>query len=182
MVLSSRQLVGLMAEESRRRVMAALILGADEPADIVRTTGLDEREVAGALDRLVRAGLVESLPDNRFHLLEGAFKMAARSEADPNPPSSFPNHPPEHQRILDQAFDGDRLIHLPAKRSRRLVVLDHLAQRFEPGRKYSEREVNAILTKADSDTATLRRYLVDAGMLDRADGRYWRSGGSVDVD
>jgi hypothetical protein len=31
------------------------------------------------------------------------------------------------------------------------------------------------------DVAALRRYLVDGGLLTRAGGVYWRSGGYVDV-
>ncbi len=182
MDLSSRRIVGLLAEESRRRVVAAMILGATELGDISKTSGVGEREVVDALDRLDNAGLVESLGEGRFHLLEQAFKMAARNEADPTPSTEFPDHSPEQQRILDQAFDGERLIRMPSKWSHKLVVLDHLVQRFEPGEKYSERQVNAMLSKADTDTATLRRYLVDASMLDRAEGQYWRSGGTFDTE
>lgn len=182
MGLSSRRLVGLLAEESRRRVVAAMILGASELGDISKTSGIAERDLVDALDRLTNAGLVESLGDGRFHLLEQAFKMAARNEADPAPSTDFPDRSPEQQRILDQVFDGERLLRMPSKWSHKLVVLDHLVQRFEPGEKYSERQVNAMLAKADTDTATLRRYLVDASMLDRADGHYWRSGGTFDID
>lgn len=56
-----------------------------------------------------------------------------------------------------------------------------MAQRFEPGERYTERQVNAELSSLYDDTATLRRYLVDEGFLDRADGEYWRSGGTVEV-
>jgi hypothetical protein len=41
--------------------------------------------------------------------------------------------------------------------------------------------VNLTLGKRHPDTAMLRRYLVDEGLLDRADGEYWRSGGSVEA-
>ncbi len=71
---------------------------------------------------------------------------------------------------------------MPAKRSRRLPLLDHVAQRFEPGRHYTEHEVNALLRPAFDDVAALRRYLVDEGFLDRSEGQYWRSGGSVALD
>ena len=39
--------------------------------------------------------------------------------------------------------------------------------------------VNLKLGLWHADTASLRRYLVDEGFLDRADGVYWRSGGTV---
>jgi hypothetical protein len=70
---------------------------------------------------------------------------------------------------------------MPSKRSKLLVVLDHLAQEFEPGRTYPEAEVNEVLTRYNDDYAALRRYLVDEGFMDREAGVYWRSGGSVDV-
>jgi hypothetical protein len=62
--------------------------------------------------------------------------------------------------------------------SKRVVILDWLVQRFEPGRRYSENIVNLMLGRAHADTAALRRALVDEGMLDRDGGEYWRSGGS----
>ncbi|MGH9192666.1 MAG: DUF2087 domain-containing protein [Acidimicrobiales bacterium] len=40
-------------------------------------------------------------------------------------------------------------------------------------------QVNAILRRFHEDVASLRRFLVDEGFLDRASGEYWRSGGGV---
>jgi hypothetical protein len=40
-------------------------------------------------------------------------------------------------------------------------------------------EVNGILRRFHDDHATLRRALVDEAFLDRAEGRYWRSGGRI---
>jgi hypothetical protein len=61
------------------------------------------------------------------------------------------------------------------------LLLDSIAQSFEPGRRYSEAEVNAILRTLHDDHAALRRYLVDEDFLSREDGRYWRTGGTVDI-
>ena len=86
------------------------------------------------------------------------------------------------QRILANFLTADGRLHtIPSKRAKLLVVLDHLAQRFEPGQVYSESEVNDLLSAAHPDVAALRRYLVDDEFLSREGGRYWRSGGTVDV-
>ncbi|WP_323099656.1 DUF2087 domain-containing protein [Intrasporangium sp. YIM S08009] len=77
------------------------------------------------------------------------------------------------------APDGS-LTAIPTKIRKRLVVLDLLAQQFEPGRRYEETEVNNTLRAYHPDVAALRRYLVEEGFLDRADGYYWRSGGTVE--
>jgi hypothetical protein len=74
--------------------------------------------------------------------------------------------------------DG-RISAMPAKRSKRLVLLDHVARRIEIGVHYSELEINALLRDLYDDYVTLRRYLVDEGFLDRDHGEYWRSGGTV---
>ena len=67
-----------------------------------------------------------------------------------------------------RAFVRDgRLTSIPAVHSKRSSILDWLAQRFEPGRRYSEQMVNLILGQVHPDTAALRRYIVDEGMLDR---------------
>ena len=76
--------------------------------------------------------------------------------------------------------DG-RLLSIPSRHAKRLVVLDHLAQRFEPGRRYDEVEVNRELRSVHEDVAALRRYLVDEGFLSRESGTYWRTGGTVPV-
>jgi hypothetical protein len=77
-------------------------------------------------------------------------------------------------------MDG-RLVQMPGKRAKRLLVLDHLAQSFEPGRTYPEKEVNAILGGFHDDYAALRRYLVEEGYLSRESNVYWRSGGTFAV-
>jgi hypothetical protein len=79
--------------------------------------------------------------------------------------------------------DG-RITAMPAKRKVRLVLLDKVAQAFEPGRRYTEAEVNAVLKALIDDHAALRRYLIDEGLMDRTggDGTYWRSGGTAVFD
>jgi hypothetical protein len=85
-------------------------------------------------------------------------------------------------RVLSNFLDVDGRLHtIPTKHAKLLVVLDFLAQSFEPGLRYPEAQVNEILTQFHPDYAALRRYLVENGFLDRSDNVYWRSGGSVDV-
>lgn len=58
-------------------------------------------------------------------------------------------------------------------------MLDYVVQVFEPGVRYREVDVSAMLRAFHPDYAMLRRYLVDEGFMQRADGVYWRSGGTV---
>jgi hypothetical protein len=92
-----------------------------------------------------------------------------------------PASPEEIEKVLRTYLRDDRLTVMPRSGRRRQILLEHIVQRFEPGRRYLEVEVNLMLRPVWSDVAALRRYLVDAGLLDRAGGEYWRIGGPVDV-
>ena len=78
------------------------------------------------------------------------------------------------QRIIDTFIRDGRLVIMPSKRGKLLVVLAHLAGCFEPGRQYAEKDVNEILGRFHDDVAALRRYLVDDGFLAREHSVYWR--------
>lgn len=67
----------------------------------------------------------------------------------------------------------------PTKNKKQLAVLRIIARQFQPGRTYTEPEVNAILAPVNYDHVTLRRLLVVHGFLARMrDGSaYWRSTG-----
>lgn len=82
----------------------------------------------------------------------------------------------ELQRYLDSS---GRVALWPAKRSTRLEAFLYLTALFEPGRLYSEREVNTLLASrlACQDYATIRRDLCDFRYLKRKrDGScYWRA-------
>ncbi len=79
-----------------------------------------------------------------------------------------------------RVFTGHgRIETLPARQARRLLLLDKIAQAFEPGVCYPERRVSLFLGALHADYAALRRYLVDGEFLSRSGGQYWRSGGTV---
>ncbi len=77
--------------------------------------------------------------------------------------------------------DG-RIATMPAKRIKRLIVLDYAAGHFDIGVRYPEVAVNGILRSLFDDYVALRRYLIDEGFLDRSGGEYWRIGGTVAMD
>jgi hypothetical protein len=176
-------LVGLLAEESRLKVLSAIVLGATDESQIATATGLDARTVRKALERLIKGGIVETTPQGTLRASTQRFKDAAQRAATERPQL----RPEELGATADQAgvlrnylVDG-KLTHIPAARSKRLVVLDFLAGQFEPGRTYPEEQVNYMLGRFHPDYAALRRYMVEEELLERRDGFYWRTGGTFDL-
>ncbi|HUP86588.1 MAG TPA: DUF2087 domain-containing protein [Acidimicrobiales bacterium] len=185
--LSAAALVGLLAEENRLLVVAALVLGAATLDDVAARSGLDVRAATSALERLAAGGLVMSDELGKgLSLRAAAFKDAAQAEArrraEAEPQDTFEGVTAEAASVLRNFVSDGRLRQIPAGQGKRRVVLDWLARRFEPGKTYSERDVNLLCGLAHPDVAALRRYLVDEGFLERRDGFYWRAGGTFELD
>jgi hypothetical protein len=78
----------------------------------------------------------------------------------------------EQERLVGRLFTDGRIARVPAKRKVRAAALLEVVRLFEPGRVYSEREVNDVLLGVHEDFAYLRRELVNYRYLEREDGRY----------
>ena len=175
--------VGLLADGDRLRVVAALVLGGSTVDELREATGLDARRTVKALTRLVDGGLVES-DKAGYRLLEEEIRSVARSAAPADDDEHADEPDAERARVLRAFVKDGRLKSIPTVRSKRLVLLDLLVQAFEPGVRYTEKRVNLELGKWHDDVSALRRHLVDEGFLERErDGRrYWRSGGTFPLD
>ena len=178
--MDAATIAGLLADPARLKVVAALALGAGTIEEVARLSGLPLNDVALAARRLARAGLVHR-DGHALALHTELFGAAARAAAESAPPPEPLSSDPAEDAVLSAFVREGRLVSIPAQLTKRRVVLEHLVRVFEPGVRYPEREVNALLAVWHADVAALRRYLVDEGLLTREAGVYWRSGGPVDV-
>jgi len=64
----------------------------------------------------------------------------------------------------------------PAQEKKFQVLLRYVLDAFEPGRRYSEKQVNQLLSRYSKDTAALRRGLIEYTLVAREanSGAYWR--------
>jgi hypothetical protein len=170
-------LVGALADTDRRRAFAAVQLGARTLDDVAAASGLAVDRAAKALGKLADAGAV--VDDGGLCVPDSVFQQAARVALARPASDEHADLPADTRRVISAFVVDGRLTQIPAVRAKRMVVLDWLAQDFEPGRRYTEPAVNLIIGRRHPDTAALRRYLVDEGLLDREAGEYWRSGGST---
>ncbi|MEV4495443.1 DUF2087 domain-containing protein [Micromonospora arborensis] len=172
--MTAHALAGALADDGRRRIFAAIVLGAPSTADVAERTGLPARVVLTGVRRLTDAGLVTGV-DGAFAVDDASLRAIARDgrpadETDPDPGTD---------PVLRTFLRGDVLVGLPAQRGRRRALLVHIAERsFESGTRYPERAVNDALkpwcAAGGSDHVTLRRYLIDERLLTREHGIYQR--------
>jgi len=85
------------------------------------------------------------------------------------------NKPTMRSKTERAFFKDGRLIDIPAQRKKRTFVLERLLEEFEPGKVYTEPEVNTILRRFHSDVCTLRREFIMEGMMVRSGGKYTRA-------
>jgi hypothetical protein len=81
------------------------------------------------------------------------------------------------KKVLETFTDADGKIKaFPAQEKKYQVLLRHVVEAFEPGVRYSEKQVNEILSRFNDDTASLRRGLVESHLMARegGGGEYWR--------
>jgi hypothetical protein len=165
---SAARLAGLLADRDNLRVFAAVALGAATIEEVLAATALDAEAAGRAVGHLVAGGLVDDAEELRVDL--NRLRAAART-----PPPHLPGATPEQDGVLRNFVDEHgRLRELPARAGRRRIVLEYLAGLFECGVDYLESEVNETLRLFHGDHASLRRYLVDAGLLERENGVYRR--------
>lgn len=168
---SCGDLVGILAEPARRSAFAALTLGATSLAKVTEMARL-KPAAAAALQKLVDGKLaVVDRETNTYRLVEDAFRRAIQAEARVSGPSGGDG--------AGAYFRRGRLTAIPGNPDVRARVLPVVADSFKPGEVYSEAKVNALCGEWFDDWATLRRALVDEGLLrrDHSCMAYERTGG-----
>ena len=78
------------------------------------------------------------------------------------------------QKVIDAFFQYGKLKSIPAQRKKERIVLEEIAKAFEPGRIYSEREVNILIADFHDDFCTIRRDMISERLMDRDERGYWR--------
>jgi hypothetical protein len=165
-----------LADPARLRILGAI---ADQPRsgrELAETLTLTPPTISHHMRKLVEAGLVQVSAEGTRHtyrLDERALRDAVRARPSATETSTdLDAEARERAKVLRDFFDGERLKSIPAQRKKRVVVLQHLVERFTPGERYPERAVNEVLRAAHDDFATLRRELVDYGFMRREHGIY----------
>ena len=171
----------LVVDPVRLAILGSAACGPVDADRLSADVGKPKVKVLKEIERLRSDGLLNQDNQLDVELLRDLAKRLP-SEAEHDPAIVDGPWSAEEQQILSRFFTGMHLVSLPSADAKRRVVLERLAFEFEPGLRYTERHVNSILQIYNEDYATLRRYLVDYGMLTRADGVYWRSGGRFDDD
>jgi hypothetical protein len=176
------QFFKVLGNDTRLRIVGLLANRDMTVTDLAAALGLREPTISEHLAMLRSLDVVTMRADGNFRVYSFNPKALHALSRDMFTRERFAAlvEPPYHTTDAIEAkairglFNGDRLVRWPSTRRSLLYVLRWLAGRFEEGRRYPEKEVNAIIGQHHEDFATLRRELVDFHFMTRENGVYWR--------
>jgi hypothetical protein len=183
MAETPEQILRALADPERLAMAGTLAQTPRTATELASDLHLSVARVHKHLNRLTTTGVVRLQPDRRTYRLDPETLRWAAEEVGPPRDTGIALGAADEseESVLRAFFRKGRLTEIPAKASKRRIVLERIALEFDPGVRYDEREVNVIVGRFFTDHAALRRYLVEEGLLSRDHGVYWRTGGRVEL-
>jgi len=171
-----------LGNESRLKIIGILANRECTVRELATLLDLKEPTVSQHLNMLKDAGLVAMHPEGNHHFYSLNVSALTSMNRDVfsrgNLAALVPNVDETgdafQRKVFKTFFDGERITQIPTGEKRLMVILKWLANKFEYGVRYTEKEVNAIITQHHEDYALLRRELVDCHFMQREKGIYWR--------
>jgi hypothetical protein len=176
------EILRALADPERLAIAGFLARRPATAEELATELGIKPERVRRHLVRLSAVRVVAVDDRHTYRLQPDVLREAAEDVGPPRDPGlALGAVDEDEETVLRQYFRDGRLREVPAKRSKRVIVLNRIALEFDVGKRYSEPEVNEIVARFHNDYAALRRCLVDEELLSRDHGEYWRTGGDVDV-
>jgi DNA-binding transcriptional ArsR family regulator len=178
------ELVGFfkaVADETRLRIVGLLSQQPRSVDELATMLGLTAPTVSHHLSRLQAIGLVEARAQQYYNIyslrIEVLHEMARRllSTDELTRIAGDVDQDAFSKKVLANFLERGRLKEIPRQLKKKQAVVQWLAGHFEPGERYTERQVNQVLGVYHDDFATLRRELVNMKFLAREEGVYWRA-------
>jgi len=172
-----------LADESRLAIVNSLLERSQYVEEIASRHALAPSTISFHLKKLEQAGLVSSRKEQYYvvvnanePLFDTTLRQLVTAAAPAEKVLQDERFAAYRTKVLESFFRHGRLEKLPAQHKKRLIVLEQFAVEFEPGRRYGELEVNGLIKPFFDDYCTVRRLLVDEGMIRRDGATYWREG------
>ncbi len=172
-----------LADQNRLRIVGLLAKEPMTGEQVAALLGVSTSTASHHLSYLVHAGLVSAEPEGYYtrytlrldaiHALAG--KLLSRDELPKL--AADVNMDAYDQKVLQNFLDAEgRIKQFPAQRKKFEVLVRHVLKAFEPGARYTEKEVNEVLSRYNDDTAYLRRSLIEMKLMAREPNgsAYWR--------
>ena len=172
-----------LADENRLKIIGLLAQQPSSVEGLAQALALSVSTTSHHLSRLAKSGLVSARADGHYYIYsldtDRLKEMSQHLLSEENLPGLSQDVEGDafERKVMKAFVDGEgRITAFPAQEKKQLVLLRYVVKAFEPDKRYTEKEVNEILSRYNEDTASLRRELVEYKMMARegGGGAYWR--------
>lgn len=169
-----------LADKSRLQILKSLAIEDMYVERLAERLDLTPATISFHLKKLAQAGAVSSFKSqyytmyalNRSVLRTGILDMILEKSDDAEIQDQRDSA--YRQKVIDSFMEYGKLRSIPVQRKKKRVILELIADKFEYGRIYTEREVNIIIADFHDDFCTLRRDMISEKLLDRNRDGYWK--------
>lgn len=171
-----------LADANRLKMVGLLARQGYSVEELAALLDLKPPTISHHLSKLAQAGLVTARAEGYYSVYQldrDALEATARdlfSKEQMTTAARDVDLDAYNRKVLANfCLPDGRLKEIPSQRKKLEVVLRYVLKTFQPGVKYSEKQVNLMLSRFHEDTATLRRELVGYGLMKRegGGGDYW---------
>ena len=170
-----------LSDRSRLQILKSLALEDMYVERLAERLGLTPPTISFHLKKLADAGAVKSYKTQYYtmYALEKSVFMTSILDLiqEKSDEAELQKQRDEayRKKVIDTFFEYGKLKSIPMQKKKERIILEEIVKSFEPGRCYTEREVNIILADFHDDFCTLRRDMIGEKLLARDHQIYWRT-------
>lgn len=168
-----------LADKSRLQILKSLLNEDMYVERLAERLGLTPPTISFHLKKLEDAGAVKSYKDQYYTMysicrdvfMTNIIDIISEESAEAGEQNE--REEAYRRKVIEAFMEYGKLKSIPAQRKKKRIILELIAEKFEPGRHYTEREVNIIIADFNDDFCTLRRDMISEGILKREKSEYW---------
>ena len=166
-----------LSDETRLKILRALNEKDMYVELLAERLQLSAPTVSFHMKKLLAAGLVDVRREkyyNMYSLRRAIFdaKLGGLVLEGASPAGEALREEQYRRKVIRTFMPDGYCETLPAQVKKRMIVFREIFERFEPGRSYPEKEVNAIISQVHGDFCTVRRAFIGLGWMRREKGVY----------
>ena len=170
-----------LSDKSRLAILKSLMEEDMYVERLAERMGLTSATISFHLKKLEEAKAVFSYKDQYytmysinkeiFHvsIVDILMEKASESELQKEREEAY------RKKVISAFFAYGRLKSIPAQRKKERIVLEEIAKSFQQGKQYTENEVNEIILNYHDDFCTIRRDMIQEGLLRREKSIYTKA-------
>lgn len=178
-ISKSIEIMKSLADSSRLQVLNSLMEKAQYVEELAHRLNLAVSTVSFHLKKLEKAGLITKTKEQYYFVYrinEELFNLSLRQLTSFNNIDKYIQDErigKYREKVLKTFIKKGRLSKIPVQHKKKLIILDEFASKFKSGKKYEEEKVDSIINQVYGDHCTIRRLLIEEGMMKRDRQYYW---------